>query len=66
MNYSFLIAMLRQDSNHSIFLQVNAFRHNAKRTNKTTCDVCVFTLTFPDSTQGIDTMHYIYKSTRKR
>ena len=48
---------IRQDTTLSIFLQLNVFRHNAKRTDKTTCDVCVFTLTFPDSIQGIDTKH---------
>ena len=35
---------------------------DAKRPDKTTWEVTVFTLTFPDSAQGIDTEHYIYRS----
>jgi len=60
------IIQRRQDSTPYVFLQLNAFRHNAKRPDKITRDVRVFTIMFPDSAQGIDTKHYIYRSTWKR
>jgi len=60
------IIQIRQDSTPYVFLQLNALGHNAKRPDKITCEVRVFTLTFPDSVQGIDTEHYIYRSNWKR
>jgi hypothetical protein len=48
---------IRQEATPSIFLQVHAFRHNAKRPDETTFQFSVFTLTFPNSAQGIDTKH---------
>ena len=56
---------IRQYSTISIFLQLKAFRHNAKQTEQKTCECSVFTLTFPNSAQGMDTERYVYRSTRK-
>jgi len=40
---------IRQDSTLSIFLQLNAILHNAKRAEQNTSEFSVFKLTFPNS-----------------
>jgi len=44
---------IRQETTLPIFLQLNALRHNAKRTDQNRSEFSVFTLTYPNLAQDM-------------